>query len=380
MDEMMKKLRTQMRWIMIVIAVAFLLSTFLMYERRGGRGPRRDADGNMVDYEVAEIDGRPLMRSQIDARVRAWLDDYGRGGMASFDLAEAYQAVLDSIVLEQQMAREVASRGIVVSDAEADREMKAQIDMTYPTRETFYQALAQSGVKLDDYRRSLARQMANERLLREAIGDVEVSEDQAVQFYDTMKGLFYRRPAGAMVHLADLATSDDAELLRARLAGGQSWEEATSSDVLPAQGVVNVTHEPIFLSDASMSSGPLSPLGSLDVGAPSAVLSITSGDFAVALKTEILSESIRPYDDVSADIRVLLRQQEERQRLAEYEQTLMAQAQVTIHDPSLFPQPRPSDPVAPPTDAPLSADVPASLDAEPALSTDVQEASGDMSE
>ena len=45
----MRKLRTQMRWIMLAIVVAFLLSTFLMYEGRGTRrGPRQSSNGAMI--------------------------------------------------------------------------------------------------------------------------------------------------------------------------------------------------------------------------------------------------------------------------------------------------------------------------------------------
>ena len=70
---MLKNLRTHMKWIMITIVVAFLLSTFLMYEGRSGRrGPSRSADGTMTDYEVAAVDGRPLMRSELENRLRAY--------------------------------------------------------------------------------------------------------------------------------------------------------------------------------------------------------------------------------------------------------------------------------------------------------------------
>ena len=51
---MMNFLRKQMKWVMAIIVVAFLLSTFLMYE--GGstrRTPTKNADGTMSDYEVA---------------------------------------------------------------------------------------------------------------------------------------------------------------------------------------------------------------------------------------------------------------------------------------------------------------------------------------
>ena len=386
---MMDKLRNQMRWIMLLIVVAFLLSTFLMYEGRSGRrGQQRVADGRMMDYEVAEVNGRALMRSELENRLRNYLENYGQRNVTSLDMPSIYQAVLDQYVLESQMAREVAAQGISISDAEADRAMKSYADQFYPTREAFYQALGQSGLTVDAYKRLVAQQMANERLLRSAIGEVSVSEDQAVQFYDTMKGLLYRRPEGFRVHLANFASSQDAEALRARLIAGTSWDLAVSGDVLSSQDVLNVTREPLFLPASSLTTGPLAPLDSLDVGQISPVFSMSSDDFAVGLKLERVSESVSPYDDVSSDIRTLLRQQQERQSLAEYEASLMAKAQVVIHDPSLFPQPASPD-VAPviSMDTPISEDAApaaqASPDAAPSsqdqnVTSPIQPASGDV--
>ena len=84
----MKFLRTQMKWIMAVIVVAFLLSTFLMYEGRGTRRtPGRNPDGSMADYEVAKINGRSLMRSELEQRLRNYLSQYSTRSIASVDMA-----------------------------------------------------------------------------------------------------------------------------------------------------------------------------------------------------------------------------------------------------------------------------------------------------
>ena len=56
---MLDFLRKQMKWVMAIIVVAFLLSTFFMYEGRSTRrSPSVNADGTMTDYEVAQINGR----------------------------------------------------------------------------------------------------------------------------------------------------------------------------------------------------------------------------------------------------------------------------------------------------------------------------------
>ena len=137
----MRKLRTQMRWIMLAIVVAFLLSTFLMYEGRGTRrGPRQSSNGAMEDYEVAQVNGRPLMRSELEQRLRNYLENYGQHGMASVDMPALYKSLLDQYAFELQLAQEVRDRGIQVTDAEAEQAMKDYADQAFPTREAFYQS------------------------------------------------------------------------------------------------------------------------------------------------------------------------------------------------------------------------------------------------
>ncbi len=335
-----------MRWIMLVIVVAFLLSTFLMYEGGGRRSRSGQApDGTLEDYEVAEINGRPLMRSELEQRLRSYLESYGQRGMASLDMPAVYKSLLDQAAFELQLEQEVRDRGIRISDAEAEQAMKDYADQAFPTREAFYQSLERSGIKVEDYKKGIARQMANEQLLRSAVGEPVVSEDEAVQFYDTMKSLFYRQPEGFKVYLAQFAASGDAEALRERLVGGASWEAATSGDALASRDVISVTAEAIFLPESAFESGALAPMRSLDVGQVSPVFELSSNDYAVGLKSERVEERTTPYDEVSADIRVILRQQKERQGLEEFEKTLLEKAKVVIYDAALFAETKP-EPVA----------------------------------
>ena len=329
-----------MKWVMAIIVVAFLLSTFLMYEGRSTRRtPGRNPDGSMSDYEVAQINGRSLMRSELERRLRDYLSTYSSRNVESLDMAAIYQTVLDQAVLDSQLAKEVDEKGIRVSDADADRAMKDYADRYYPTRETFYQALANSGVKVDDYKKSLARQMAIEQLIHGEIGEVVVSEDQALSFYETMKNLIYSKPEGYNIHMADFRTSADAEYMHTKLAGGEKWADIVSNDELASRDVINVTRAPVFIPASAFATGALSVLASLDVGTPSEVFSVGSSDFAVALKTEHVEASVSPYDEVSGDIRNLLSQQEERRRLSEYQTALRNKAQVVINDQELFARP-----------------------------------------
>ena len=378
---MLKNLRTHMKWIMIIIVVTFLLSTFLMYEGRSGRrGPSRSADGTMTDYEVAAVGGRPLMRSELENRLRAYLENSGLRNAASLDLPAVYQAVLDQYVLEQQLENEVRKADIAISDADAEQAMKAYADSAFPTREAFYAALERQGISSAEYKKSLARQLAVQQLLHVAVGDVTVSEDEAVKFYDSIKDQLFRTPAGVNLQVARFGASADAEALRASLQAGTDWAQATSGDALASMDVLSVTREPLFLPESAFESGVLAELASLDVGAVSSVFSPASGDFSVAVKTERVSESVRPYEDVSSDVRAFLRSQEERRKLNDYEADLMAKAEVVIYDASLFPASADAVAASPDLqpasmDAAASSDQPASDDA--ATDAEPQPASDD---
>ena len=64
---------------------------------------------------------------------------------------------------------------------------------------------------------------------------------------------------------------------------------------------------------------------------------------AVAVKTSHVDETLTPYNEVSADIKAMLRNQEERKRLSEFEAELMNKAQVVVNDKSLFARPEVSE-------------------------------------
>ena len=330
-----------MKWVMAIIVIAFLLSTFLMYEGRSTRrSPSRNPDGTMSDYEVAQINGRSLMRSELEQRVRNYLqNNYNSRNLASLDMPAIYNNVLNQAILDSQLLKEVQEKGITVTDAEAEQVMKNYADTYFPTREAFYQVLAQNGIKIEDYKQNLARQIATERLVRQAVGEIIISEDQAAEFYDSMKSLIYTQPEGFMIQAAQFNTSSDAENFRSRLIKGDSWLAILSDDKFDSKDVINITKDPIFMPSTAFRTGTFTVLASLDINQPSPVFSVSSYDFAVALKTEHVDSSVRPYNEVSGDIKALLTQQEERKRLTDYETELRNKAQVVINDESLFARP-----------------------------------------
>ena len=331
----MNKLRSHVRWIMVVIIAAFILSTFLMYGA-GSRFRSTTPSGQGGDYVVADVNGKRLMRSELEQRLQAYLEELDRRQVASFDRSLAYQSVLEQYIMEQQMADDVKTHGITVTDAEADQAMKEYADQAFPTREAFYQYLERSGQTQASYKKEIAQQMASQQLVRESIGEVEVGEDEAEKFYENLKGLFFKQAKGVDVNLIHLASEDDAEQVRNRLLEGTAWGEATSGDAVASMDVLYATAEPTYVPE-SMFDDYLSPMKSLDIGIVSPVFEVGSNDFVVGVKDKDVDERTIPYDEVSADIRDMLQKQKEREAFANFRQGLLDRAKVVIHDESLFP-------------------------------------------
>ncbi|MCL2010003.1 MAG: SurA N-terminal domain-containing protein [Synergistaceae bacterium] len=336
----MNKLRTQMRWIMVVIATAFILSSFLMYER-GGRGGG-SSGGARGDYAVAEVNGRRLMLSTMYEHLQTRMDGSGGREITSMD----FQAVLEEYAVEAQMAQEIRNSGITVTDAEVDQVMKEYVDQIFPTRESFQQYLDRTGRKLADYKKDLAQQIIRQKFIEESIGAVTVDEDEAANFYDRMKNLFFSQPSGYRANLARFSSEAEALRVRELLSEGRSWEEATSHDVMIPSDVIYVTEEPMFFSDAAFNDYLL-PMKSVELGVASPVFEMASDDFVVGVKSERVEERVTPYDEVSADVRTFLHQQKEREAVSNFSAGLFSRARVVILDPSLFPSPEPDfQPVA----------------------------------
>lgn len=340
---MLNKLRTQMRWIMIIVATAFILSSFLMYGSIS-----RDAgtpNGAWSDRVVAEINGRRFMLSTLYVNLQRRVDTLGIRDVTSRD----FQAVLEEYAMELQLAQEVRDSGVTVTDAEVEQAMREHMDQAFATRELFHLHLERAGLRLDDYKRILAQQMTRQRFIEESIGIITVEEDEAIEFYDSIKALLFRQPPGYRVNLARFSSEAGAYKLRELLVEGYPWDEAMSHDEVVSSDIIHIMEDPVFFSDVAFDSYLL-PMRGIDIGAVSPVFEIANDNFAVGVKSERIEEHITPFDEVSADIRLLLQQQKEREAVTDFARGLLSRATINILDPSLFPLPEDDAIVDTPTD------------------------------
>ena len=322
-----------MRWIMIIIAVAFILSSFLMYGpgSRDAGSPPGDA---RADYAIAEINGRRLMLSTMYEMLRIHMEGTGGRELTPMD----FQAVLEEHAIEMQLAQEIQASGITVTDEEIDQALREFIDHAFPTRESFQQYLQRTGRRQADYRQMLTHQMIRQRFIEESVGTIVVSDEEAMEFYENIKILFFRQPPGYMVNLAHLTSEEEVLKVRELLYEGHPWDEATSHEVITPSDVIFLTEEPTFFPGTAF-DGNLEPMQLLDIGVISPVLEMAGGGFVVGVKVERVGETFTPFDDVSSDIRSILHQQRWRAAMSNFTAELLSRASIVILDPSLFPEP-----------------------------------------
>jgi parvulin-like peptidyl-prolyl isomerase len=324
----MNKLRTQVKWIMAAIVVVFVLSIFLMYGPGGGRGT-----GNK-DYAVAEVDGRKVMRSQIEAGLAEIAEQAQNTQVTSEDLPLLRRNVLDSIIIEAGLKKEAKNRDIKVTDEELEKVI-AQIESQFPTKEAFMQYMEQSGIDEKKMKQDITDRLAQQKVLESVSGGVVVSDDEVAKFYESTKDLFFRRPAGYNVNFASFGTKDQAMKARARLSSGAEWDKVLDE---VSKDVKNSTPygKPTFVAEKDM-AGPMKVLMDLPLGKLSPLISATSEDVLLVVKRSRSPERVLSLPEVKDEIQKMLKAQKERELQQKFFQEMKSKTPVKILDPSIFP-------------------------------------------
>jgi hypothetical protein len=316
---------------MAAIVVIFVLSIFLMYGPGGGRG------SGSKDYPVAEVDGKKIMRSQIEAGLAQMADQVQDRQITSEDLPLLRQNVLDSMVIEAGLKKEVKNRKIQVSDEEVAKVIE-QIEGQFPTKEAFLQYMQQSGISEKKMKQDIADRLAQQKVIESLTADVVISDDEVTKFYDSTKDLFFRRPAGYNVNFASFGKKEPAQKAREQLLAGGDWDkvlEAVSQDVKNSTPYA----KPTFVSEKDL-TGPMKILLDLPLGKLSPLISATSEDVLLVLKRSKSPERVLSLAEVKEEIHKMLKAQKEREIQQKFLLELKDGMQVKILDPSIFPAPK----------------------------------------
>ena len=340
---LMRTLRSQVRWIMISITVLFVLSIFGMYGfnwSRGGQGSRE----NGGDYAVAEIDGKSVMRSVLDKRVREHVERSGIKDISSADVPQLYKAALENLALSAGLMKEAQNSGLKASEEEINAAVKEITDQ-FATKEAFMQYLDQSGIKMADLRTNLGTQIVQRKLVENATSGVSVKDEELKEFYEKTKALLFHTPEGYKVDFLRVKTRDAAEKAVSALKAGEAWKSVvdsiSSGDILektPDEG-------PVFFPVSGF-KGKLAQLADLEAGKPSDPIEIGSSDLFVTVKREKVAERTAPFEEVSGDVKGVVLGEKQRDAQTAFFKNLRDRVSVVIHDQAIFPKPEEKKPDA----------------------------------
>ncbi|MDR1886178.1 MAG: SurA N-terminal domain-containing protein [Synergistaceae bacterium] len=341
---MMRYLRKNVRSIMLIIVVLFVVSCFAGYGIRGGGG----ADGSGAsdgarDYEVAVVNGERIMRSRIEADMFQMIQSLGAQAatISDDDYPSLRSAALDQMAVASELDKEVAARNIAVTDDEVNGAI-AEIQASFPTREIYMQEMTRAGLDEKKLGETVRTQISRQKLFDQVVSPVSTDVGELNTFYDMMKAYAFQKPEGFKMNLANFTKMESAERARSEIAGGKPWDEvmeSVSSDILnqtPYDSPVLIALDQLVGDAESLKDLPLNEI--------SGVTSLTSDDFMIAIKRSKEEVGTATFDEVSADLEQMILGQKRQGLQSQFLQELRSRAQVEILDDSIFYKPEPIEP------------------------------------
>ena len=186
------------------------------------------ASALVVNKIVATVDGDPVTRYEVQR--------FGATNLQGRQLAAANpSALLDAVITEKLIAREVSDKGIVVRDEDVTRYVEGIKERNKLDDAGLAQALAAQGLTMDAYRAQLRGEIQKAQLInREIRGKVSITPEDVQRYYDAHKEeyetpariqvaqILFRLESGASTdHVA--AITAKAEELRARIEKGADF-------------------------------------------------------------------------------------------------------------------------------------------------------------
>jgi hypothetical protein len=334
---MMQFFRKNVKWIMLVIVVLFVVSCFAGYGMySGGSGI---AGAGAANYPVARIGGERVLLSQIERDVAQFIQSSGMGqNITSEDYPALRTNILDQMAILKELDKEVKARNISVAKDEIESNIK-NIEASFPTKEIFLQQMQAAGMDERKLRQNIEESLLRQKVFEQVTSGVSADAQEIRGFYDTMKSYAFQKPEGFKVNIAHFKTEETAEKARSSIERGNSWDSAideVSADVIDSSpyaspilvGLTQLTGEVEFLKNQPMNK-------------ISKVVKLNDGDFMIVIKRSKEAAGTAAFDEVSADVEQMVLGQKRQTLQTEFLRGLREKAVIEILDPSIFSNPEP---------------------------------------
>jgi peptidyl-prolyl cis-trans isomerase SurA len=162
------------------------------------------AGAEVIDRIVASVDGEPITLYELTQYKTKQL-----AGMPNAQEATDND-VLQALITEKLLAREIQARGIRVRDEDIDRYIDRIKEQNRVDDAQLKQALAQQGMDFPKYREQIRKEIEKVQLLnRDIRGKVNVTPEDVQRYYDAHKQ-DYEQAGGAKLRQITLRLDPDA--------------------------------------------------------------------------------------------------------------------------------------------------------------------------
>lgn len=204
----MKKKSTSLM-AMVIVGIVFLVSTCKKKE------------------VIAIVNGEPISKVEFE-RLYANVENYYARmvGVPTDDpkfqemMAKVRGQLLESMINEKLLLQEARKRNITVSREDVD----AHINMVKQKygEDAFINALTQQGITEEEYRKELTKQMLVNKLREEVTKDINVTEEEAKEYYEKHKDKFTQPEMVHVRHIL-LPTEEEAKKVMERIRKGEDF-------------------------------------------------------------------------------------------------------------------------------------------------------------
>ena len=184
------------------------------------------ATAEVVNKIVALVDGDPITAHEVRR--------YGEERRAA---NAPYDELLDAVITEKLIEKEIASRKIVAKKEDVDKYIQEVMIKNKLTEDQFQKALKQQGTSLDDYRKRIKGEMERSALVGQSMREEppEITDADVERYYNghkeqfatksavTIRDIFFPFQQG-MTQQDALRVVEQAKQVRQMAENGQSFE------------------------------------------------------------------------------------------------------------------------------------------------------------
>ncbi|MBI5074059.1 MAG: SurA N-terminal domain-containing protein [Nitrospirae bacterium] len=273
---------------------------------------------------AATVDGKGISREKIDLHMKDRLKEHKLQN-AAVDEKKMRAAILQELIGEQLVLNEAAVKGIIIADAEIDKELE-QLRKNMG-EEQYQKALKDRGLTPESYRSRLRERITFTRFLETFVKPEDVSEQELLDVYKNSPKPFLK-PAQVNMKIVEFQTEDSAIAAAAEIKRTKAdFDEYAKK--LDAEKKASVTDygwvSPDFFSPSMASSVKM-----LKEGQQGGPYKGKTAFYLVRVKG-VQHESIAPFAEVKESIRATLLQQKRGEAYTQWLEQKRKSAKIVIN-------------------------------------------------